>query len=913
MRYTDSIGFLAMYVRRMRIRSARRGVLPAIVLSTMALSCELSSSFLSESERSALYSVSLNAKAQAGDKNIENGSFLESGAKLSATVAKLSGAGEVAYFDLFLEGTSIGQYLAGPAAKNLAGQAATTLAGEDSATASAAVSAAPSVASAGAEVSKDAAASKTGDASAAGTGQGDAVVDNAVGTVEVAAVPAKADSPKIDTSKNDTAKGDVAKNDAAKVDAAKGDAAKGDPVKVDATKSDTAKAGAVAASVKAGAASAEPAASGSAATAADAAKAGDSKTAEAAKTADAKISATSAVKTADEVKTADSKKGAATIGDAKSADAKAEATAASTADPAAGETATVTPKVEASAAETKTSRTKPAKIVFVAAETVEPAETYAPIAAIDGDLPSLQVPSELAPGAYRLTVRMKSAEGKILQKTSIVVFIGLTEPRISSVSVYPPAVEPGQALLLGAALDGASGDPWFRWSRDGAPFASGLLSEGADRVVWTAPRAEGAYALSLEVFPAAPPEGSGFPFRAAARRDLKIMVKASPGGTTDEFADPLAYLSLLKLDGSFEDSGVRSRESPPTAFGSPALDVYAGGFGYRLGEEAGIRVPGLMPPAPQGRSAPFSVVMRLAPAATTGRLLRFASGDGAYTLELGLEAGHPYAALKLGEEEEVRSLASSALPALPRTIVATIRPGEESSLVSWNVEGERIDGGTLPPLPAPPAGGALIGGPGSLPGVYDAFGLMSPAGPSRPLAPASYRLAMRRKWKTALALAEGFEEGLLPSSAAAKGGANASVGSIRLEGASSVGFSYGFRADRSYLVDVELAGDLASTFLSLEGQSGARPFSASGTGEIQDAGGRRLGSVPAPGGRLVLLLAPGKGGTMLISGADGRNAVKVAAPSSDAPYSVVVYRGSATGSASLSRILARETATTSAK
>ena len=360
---------------------ALRGIALALAFSAAALSCELSSSFLSESERSALYEVKLSAKAGESDaKELANGAYVPAGSSLSIDISKISGAGEVAYLDMVIEGTDLAQRLAGPAAKSL---------------------------------------------------------DPAAATAEGAA--------------------------------------------------------------------AAPAVEGDGASSEDG--------------------------------------------------------------------------------------TAPR-----AAEQVPAQAIYRLVPDLEGSLPPLVLPPDLAPGAYRLSLKLASADGKSLQKLSRIAFIGLTLPLIDSVTVFPPSIEPGQAILLAAVLDQPQGDPWLRWSRDGMPFAEGLFSEEFDRVVWNAPRAEGAYSLSLEVFPAAPPDELGYPFRAAAVQELKAMVKATPGGSADEFSDPLGYLSLLRLDGSFDDLGVRSREVQPRAFGKPRIDVYSGGFGYRLGEAPASSFPGSCPP-----------------------------------------------------------------------------------------------------------------------------------------------------------------------------------------------------------------------------------------------------------------------------------------------------------------------------
>jgi len=700
----------------------------------MVLSCELSSSFLSPSERSALYAIKLNQKVGEGEAPIENGTFIEAGSTISAFVSKLSGAGEVAYFDFAIEGTTVGQRYAGPAARTLEAQTATT---EPSASSTSQAAATADTTQGGPSASSDGSGAPS---PAAGTSSTASAV-SAAGTGATPVTAATSESP------NPT--GSVPSDSTAASESA-------DPIYIESVSS----------------------AEGTTTSSSPTSEFAPGAAADSGSTLDGAVSEFFGEAGSDDAEGSD---GTGSAGDdGVSSASTASATGGDESEPSAGgsdATATSSQDASSSTAATTASSGSTAATgspstsgwasLLSAVATSSPAveePVYRSIEAIEGSMPSIKLPDDLAPGAYRLTITLKSAEMKTLQKLSLVAFIGLPQLRIESVSFYPPSVEPGQALLLSVRLGDHVGDPWLRWSKDGASFAEGSLSKGFDRVVWTAPRVEGAYSLSVEAFPSAPPADGGFVFRAAARRELKPIVKATPGGSADEFSDPLAFYSLLRLDGGFDDIGVRSREVQPAAFGSPAIDVFAGGFGYRLGEESGIRIPGLMPPALQGASAPFSLVFRLAPGASTGRLARFAAANGEYNLDFGLEEGRPYASFRAAEGEESRSDAAVGIEdaELPRTIVVCVRPEAERSLVSWNVEGERIEAEDLPPLPAPPAGSALLGGAGSLAGVYDAFGLMSPAGPSRPLAPASYRLASRRKWKGSLTLAEGLRTARCP-------------------------------------------------------------------------------------------------------------------------------------------------------
>jgi hypothetical protein len=532
------------------------------------------------------------------------------------------------------------------------------------------------------------------------------------------------------------------------------------------------------------------------------------------------------------------------------------------------------------------------------------------VSEISGSLSLTDLPADLTPGAYRLSIQLSSAEGQVLQKYSVIVFVGLSRSHVDSVSVYPPSVEPGQALFLSATLTADGEDPWIRWSRDGVAFAEGPLSAGRDRVVWTAPRSEGAYALAVEAFPSAPPEGASFEFTSSSRQEFKVMVKATAEGSSDEFADPLKFLSLLRFDGNFEDQGVRPRDEQPAPFGSPPLDIYPsiagyqsgfgklGGFGYVFGEKAGVRIAGLMPPQAQGKSLPFSALFRLSPEAASGFLLRFASSDGSsYVLEFGIDGGKPYASLVSGAEVS-RSVAEiAASPMQAQTIVVGLEPGEERTRVVWNIEGERLEAPALPPLPLPPAGSAQLGGPGSLPGVYDAFGIMSPS------APPSYRYASIRKWKASLG--EAFEDGQLPPLAQTTGTVTPSRGSVSLEGDAALHFGGSFRLEKTLLVEMDLSGDLSSIALSLERQAGEALFALNGDGEVREAKGGIVGSLPVEDGKLSFLLTPSRSG-ISISSHDKLVQISIEAKSAAGPYSLSVERSGAEGASSLSRVLVRE-------
>jgi hypothetical protein len=532
------------------------------------------------------------------------------------------------------------------------------------------------------------------------------------------------------------------------------------------------------------------------------------------------------------------------------------------------------------------------------------------IAVIDGKLAGFLVPEGIVAGCYVLSASISGPDGAVLQKKTINIFVGQSRPIIDSVSTFPPSVEPGASVLLGLTVSwlpltvppSATGavvnethDPWIRWRKDGSTFADGLLSKGLDKVVWPAPRNEGAYSISVEVFPSAPLIGGSYSFPAPVHQDLKVMVIAPPGGSGNDFADPLAFYSLLRLDGTFDDVGTRPRIIQPESFGSPSLDTYSSGFGYRFGPSSGVRIPGLMPPISSGKIADFSTILRLDSEKSDGVLVRFASDDGSYLLVLGIKDSRPYVESQVAGKTQ-RSTAISPLPRFPLTIGASLKPEGDKLSISWNAEGERIEAPSLSLPPAPPEGSAQIGGPQSLPGVYDGFGLI--AGGNSP----SYRLASRRKWKASLIIAESFEDGVLPSLSTTSGGVSVSSGSLLLEPGGALTLEPSFGIASALVIEADIEGDRSSCALALSTPRGEHVLSVGGTGDVYDPSGKMAGILPSAEGRISFLMEL-KDGTIFLRGADGSDHVTV--QSATNRFILSLKRDGGSGRAAFTRVLVR--------
>jgi len=570
--------------------------------------------------------------------------------------------------------------------------------------------------------------------------------------------------------------------------------------------------------------------------------------------------------------------------------------------------------------------TSAAALRFTTASTTTAATTVSikSVTGFDGKLEGFAIPSTAVSGIYTLSVSLSGTDGSSLQQEKINLFVGYAQPVIDSVSVFPPSVEPSSSVLLSlttswsalavpsslssstvTATASGTRDPWIRWSKDGSAFAQGLLSSGLNKVVWTAPSSEGAYSITAEVFPFAPSSGVGYSFKAAASQDLKVMVISVPGGSGNDFADPLSFYSLLKFNGSFEDSGTRPMTAQPASFGSPTLDTYSSGFGYDFGSSSGVTIPGLMPPSSSGRLGAFAVLVRLDSSATDGSLVRFASADATYLLTLGLTSGKPYVEFISGGQSQ-RSVASSVIPQSPLTLEAVFTPDGDKLDIAWRAEGVLLNAPSIDLPGSPPSGSATLGGSGSLAGVYDAFGLMVPtASSSYPLP--TYRLAARRAWKSSLVLAESFENGLPPHSAFSSvdgTGPSTSPSGLLLAPASSVSLTPSFGIGSGLVVEADVQGDRSFCLLNFSIPDGGRVFAVSGTGQVIDAAGSPLGAFDVSGTKLRFSIEQ-RGGALSLVG--GRSTVRI--PSVAKQYQLSLkHESGGSGNALVNDVLVRSSA-----
>jgi hypothetical protein len=530
---------------------------------------------------------------------------------------------------------------------------------------------------------------------------------------------------------------------------------------------------------------------------------------------------------------------------------------------------------------------------------------------IGGSLPSFPLPASLVPGSYRLVAQLLSASGAVLAKSETVFFVSEQGFGLDSLSLYPPTSAPGQAILLSVAAHGGAVSQktaWIRWSSAGKAFAEGLLSAGFDKVVWRSPRLEGAYALSVELFPSKPPDVSSLP-ASPWSRGITAIVASSAASAADEYADSSRFVSHFAFEGDFSDSGTRSQGEKPESFGAPALEAYPGGFGYRFDGSSGLSAPGALP-----ASSNFTLLARLYSEDEGGDILRLASADGASILRVGVQGRVPFAETRTADGLVSRSSPQTEVPAGLLNLALSFSPRGDRYELVWIIDGERFSSPVLPRISFPVGAKCVLGGAQALEGVYDEIAISddSQSGP-----PPLYAAASLRKYGADLYLASGFEATSLPPGSVSSGKVSFEQRGLALGPGARLSFTGALPTARALRLELDFAAEMGGA-LALELSS--EPYAADGakagseaqvafaidsSGALRGGDGRLLGLLsPEEKGKLVFTLKAHEGGFELAS-ASGLAVAQIAAPVSPSRLFLTLANKGESGSVSLKRLLAR--------
>lgn len=488
------------------------------------------------------------------------------------------------------------------------------------------------------------------------------------------------------------------------------------------------------------------------------------------------------------------------------------------------------------------------------------------VADLSATLPTFALPDSLPPGVYSLVTSLRDSAGTLIQEGETVLFVGEKGLGLGSLSLYPPTAAPNSAVLLSVAVkaeaEEASPDAWLAWSADGRVFAEGRLGDGLDKAVWTAPARDGAYVLDVDLYPARPAAKLA---RTPSpwHQEIKGMVSSDAALPGDEFSSVDNLVIHLAFGADLSDSGTRAQATKPSVTGKPSLESYPGGFGYRLGSEARILLPGASPPQSSRLLGPTTLLWRIYASEKDGVIYRLASEAGADLLVVGLEAGQPYVET-LDQAGRHRSSSSLRFVGGLLNLALDLNPEDGRYSILWSLDGQASAAPTLPAASLPAQVSSILGGAGSLPGVWDEFAAYNSAKGS----PALFYAAAARAWRKDLILAEGFEAQALPAAATLSGKATTGSRRLVLSPESSLGFSSLLPLARP--LSFSLAWDPASPPPSLDflDEGRALLFRVSALGKVSLADGSSVGSVTAQENGLLAFTLRSNGASFEIAAKD---------------------------------------------
>ncbi|ADN01259.1 hypothetical protein [Spirochaeta thermophila] len=237
-------------------------------------------------------------------------------------------------------------------------------------------------------------------------------------------------------------------------------------------------------------------------------------------------------------------------------------------------------------------------------------------------------PDDMEEGWYRLRfvylengVRGEEVERWIFYASSP------EEYGILRIEAHPPIARPkAEVLVEGRVRLPEDADAWIRWKAGEKVVQEGWYSEGAQVLRWQVPEEEGAYTLTMELFPLWSEEAyPEFSSSLSSRGSIVVgeVGEALPG----ELGPNADYLFLYHFRGDFVNDGSAGDEPDGTALqveGKPLLSYEDGTLGYLIGGDSRLVFPissslqssawkfemrGLVKAAPEGEErAPFVLV-----------------------------------------------------------------------------------------------------------------------------------------------------------------------------------------------------------------------------------------------------------------------------------------------------------------
>lgn len=462
---------------------------------------------------------------------------------------------------------------------------------------------------------------------------------------------------------------------------------------------------------------------------------------------------------------------------------------------------------------------------------------------LDRFLP-VSLPAGLKPGSYAVKTGFYDKNALVFER-SLQIFVLSAAPSVESIQACPASAAPGSIALLQARI-GAPADsrPYLVWRYGASVIGAGLLSDGFDQVLWKCPAAEGVYGLKLSVYAFPPDNGLPFSFESPATRSAKVVTALQAVDPNDPFRDPTNFLSLLSFSAGLDDLGYRGSAAKPVLSGKARAAVLGTNFGYVVDADRSVSYQGYLLPAQGGVLGAFSVMGRFMVAKKgAGSLFRSESSEPGFGLELSIDDSGQFILVLSTRTDKAVSESGVYADGRVHDLVVSVDPSEKNCGVQWFLDYRAVSRSELPiALSGMPASGrARLGGEGSAPAVYDAFGVYA-----RPVAAdgqgsasatrgwdGAFRTLAARTYARSLVLAEGFEGRTLPEPLKASGEATLGSGALLLGEKSSLTMPLSFTKGDNIQIDIQLRAGSARDYSIVLGPKDAPAVRVKPDGSIQ--------------------------------------------------------------------------------
>ena len=486
-------------------------------------------------------------------------------------------------------------------------------------------------------------------------------------------------------------------------------------------------------------------------------------------------------------------------------------------------------------------------------------------------------PPSLPPGQYRMDVVVYSG-GEVTQKKTSNFFVAKDGWRIAGIKSYPPVITSSGKVLIKADLQYPGGsDPWLRWTWKGKVIQKGSVSQGLGKILWTVPADEGVYTITLEMFPVAPTGDSDYSFASSMSLSADVYVSTGAHPGKGDLGPESAYLTLMHLQASLDDSGAGAKKAGQTtaaAIGSPEIVSTEEGFGYRLTAGSGFSLSWFALPVDGGSLKPFTVTFGISFDDFSGQsnLLVASSGSGGFSFAISVDAATraPQATLTAaGSQPAVIPWAGAGLMKGQRYLLSlSIIPQAQSVIGLWYLNGILVSSRTVSfSWPALGQDGTTsIGGQNGFSGVIDEFGVYYRDSQGRASTdPEQYKRVAQLKYGQDLVMAEGFDGVYPPAGFTADGKGTLAPGAAALPPDSALVFPAVTAAGGAVIFAVDVSPDSSRNAvlrLQWEGDSapaldapavvdsGELSFKLSGNGKslvLSSQGSQKTFAIPASG------------------------------------------------------------------